>query len=33
VVNIAIPAVRVSYDLQEVGHPTLRDILGERHFI
>jgi predicted GTPase len=33
IVNITIPAVRVSYDLQEVGHPTLRDILGERRFI
>jgi predicted GTPase len=33
IVDITIPAVRVSYDLQEVGHPTLRDILGERRFI
>jgi predicted GTPase len=33
IVNIKIPAVRVAYDLQEIGHPTLRDILSERGFI
>jgi predicted GTPase len=33
IVNIKIPAVRVGYDLQEIGHPTLRDILSERGFI
>ena len=33
IVNIAIPAVRVRYDLQEVGHPTLRDILGKRRHL
>jgi len=32
-VNIKIPAVRVGYDLQEIGHPTLADILSERGFI
>jgi len=33
IVNIKIPAVRVGYDLQEIGHPTLADILSERGFI
>jgi len=33
VVNIKIPAVRVTYDLQEIGHPTLRDVLVERGFL
>ncbi len=33
IVEIKIPAVRVDYDLQEIGHPTLRDILSERGFI
>jgi len=33
IVEIKIPAVRVAYDLQEIGHPTLRDILSERGFI
>jgi predicted GTPase len=33
IVNIKIPAVRVGYDLQEIGHPTLRDIFSERGFI
>ena len=33
IVEIKIPAVRVGYDLQEIGHPTLRDILSERGFI
>jgi hypothetical protein len=25
--------VQVKYDLQEIGHPTLEDILRERKFI
>jgi len=29
VINIKKPSVRVSYDLQEIGQPTLKDILGE----
>ena len=33
IINIKIPAVRVRYDLQEIGHPTLADILSERGFI
>jgi len=33
IVEIKIPAVRVDYDLQEIGHPTLHDILSERGFI
>ena len=33
VVDIKLPAVRVSYDLQEIGHPTLEDVLKERGFI
>ena len=33
IVNIKIPAVRVRYDLQEIGHPTLEDVLTERGFI
>ena len=33
IVNIKLPAVRVKYDLQEIGHPTLTDILNERGFI
>ena len=33
IVNIKLPAVRVGYDLQEIGHPTLADILSERGFI
>ena len=33
IVNIKIPAVRIRYDLQEIGHPTLADILTERGFI
>ena len=33
IVDIKIPAVRVDYDLQEIGHPTLHDILSERGFI
>ena len=33
IVKITMPAVQVGYDLQEIGHPTLRDILSERGFI
>ena len=33
IVNITIPAVRVTYELREIGHPTLRDVLSERGFI
>jgi predicted GTPase len=33
IVNIKIPAVQVGYDLQEIGHPTLEDVLSERDFI
>ena len=33
IVNIRIPAVRVTYELREIGHPTLRDVLSERGFI
>jgi predicted GTPase len=33
IVNIKLPAVQVGYDLQEIGHPTLQDILSERGFI
>jgi predicted GTPase len=33
IVDIKLPAVRVKYDLQEIGHPTLADILSERGFI
>jgi predicted GTPase len=33
IVDIRIPAVRVGYELQEIGHPTLADILSERGFI
>ena len=33
VVDIRLPAVRVRYDLQEIGHPTLADVLSERGFI
>jgi predicted GTPase len=33
IVDIKLPAVRVGYDLQEIGHPTLADILSERGFI
>jgi predicted GTPase len=33
IVDIKLPAVRVGYDLQEIGHPTLEDILSERGFI
>ncbi len=33
VVDIKLPAVRVRYDLQEIGSPTLADILSQRGFI
>jgi predicted GTPase len=33
IVDIKLPAVRVRYDLQEIGSPTLADILSERGFI
>ena len=33
IVDIKMPAVRVGYDLQEIGHPTLADVLSERGFI
>jgi predicted GTPase len=33
IIDIKLPAVRVGYDLQEIGHPTLADILSERGFI
>jgi len=33
VVNFALPAVRVRYDLQEIGTPTLHDVLSERGFL
>ena len=29
----SIPAVQVGYDLQEIGAPTLEDVLRERKFI
>lgn len=33
VVDLQIPAVRVRYDLQEIGTPTLHDVLTERGFL
>jgi predicted GTPase len=33
IIDIKLPAVRVGYDLQEIGSPTLRDVLSERGFI
>ena len=33
IVNIKLPAVQVGYDIQEIGHPTLEDVLRERKFI
>ncbi len=33
IVSIDLPAVRVRYDLQEIGHPTLEDVLSARGFI
>ncbi|MBN2204432.1 MAG: GTPase, partial [Thermoleophilia bacterium] len=33
IIDIKLPAVQVGYDLQEIGHPTLAEILSERGFI
>jgi predicted GTPase len=33
IIDVRLPAVQVKYDLQEIGSPTLRDILVERGFI
>jgi predicted GTPase len=33
IVKITLPAVQVRYDLQEIGHPTLEDVLREHKFI
>jgi len=33
IIDIKLPAVRVKYDLQEIGQPTLADILSERGFV
>jgi predicted GTPase len=33
VIDIELPAVQVRYDLQEIGSPTLADVLSERGFI
>ncbi len=33
IVDIKLPAVQVKYDLQEIGSPTLADVLSERGFI
>ncbi|NLG65616.1 MAG: GTPase, partial [Actinobacteria bacterium] len=33
VVDIKLPTVRVRYELQEIGSPTLRDVLREHGFI
>jgi predicted GTPase len=33
IIDIKLPAVQVKYDLQEIGSPTLEDILRERKFI
>jgi len=33
IVEIEVPAVRVRYDLQEIGHPTLAEILTQRGFM
>jgi predicted GTPase len=33
IIAIKLPAVQVGYDLQEIGSPTLEDILRERKFI
>ena len=32
IVDINMPAVQVTYELQEIGSPTLRDVLSERGF-
>ena len=33
IIDIKLPAVQVGYDLQEIGSPTLADVLSERGFI
>ena len=33
IINIKLPAVQVGYDLQEIGSPTLADVLAEHKFI
>jgi hypothetical protein len=33
IVEIKLPAVQVGYDLQEIGRPTLEDVLREHKFI
>jgi predicted GTPase len=33
IIDIKIPAVQVGYNLQEIGSPTLEDVLSERGFI
>jgi predicted GTPase len=33
IIDVRIPAVQVGYDLQEIGSPTLADVLSERGFI
>jgi len=33
IIDIKLPAVQVGYDLQEIGRPTLEDVLIEHGFI
>jgi predicted GTPase len=33
IIDINLPAVQVRYDLQEIGSPTLADVLSARGFI
>ena len=33
IIDVKLPAVQVKYDLQEIGSPTLADVLSERGFI
>ena len=33
IINVKLPAVQVGYDLQEIGHPTLQDVLRQHKFI
>jgi predicted GTPase len=33
IIDVKLPAVQVRYDLQEIGSPTLADVLSERGFI
>jgi predicted GTPase len=33
IIDVKIPAVQVGYDLQEIGHPTLEDVLSEHKFM